>query len=1144
MAMMMAIKQKKVKFVLLTLLALVLCAISFLSFPIFHASAQVSEDDYEAFERAFTQMVEEYDNGGDDGIAAFRMVDEDEQPNYQTRLIVTSDTKVVDDTAVASCNYKNHYYFQYQDYYDTDMAYEYFSAKDGVEVMYDYKTTINGDQIEINANSYYSWGWNAQTDYLGANSYLTNLMETVGNANLNGQVVAVLDTGINPNHVLFKDRILTKFARNYTSSNTSDYIDQNGHGSHVSGTIAEITPSAVKILPLRVLDANGDGYVSYITSAIDYAIRAKAQIEEETGYEFKIMNMSLGISQSSVSNSSEVTANASISKADLSGWVNAAYNAGIVSIVSAGNTETGGRRITSSPANVPNAITVTALRRSANLNPPLLYDSSYSDYGDTVDFAAPGTLIQSAGVTGTNSTATLSGTSMAAPHVTACVALVYLHPNNKNLSFDDLNSLLRKNADRSLIYSNSYALTSGQTRNDYYGYGIINIKNIGMVIQGTINFSVENPILTTATTIKLECTSSVASNQTVEIYYTTDETADSVSSSTGLRYTAGGINVNKTTRILAAAFVKQNNVVVKRSEVASKTYYLDSKDLDSRYKMSGGTITGYTGTELSTLVVPQSIGGMTVTGVGARAFNTSPVKNLYLPSTISSIGTSAFEANNTLQNIYCAGYSVSIGDNAFRYSKSITVVDIPNIRTVGQLAFASSSIKDIELTQVSTIGKDAFSASTLERIVIGKNVTNIVYNRNVKFNYLKSVYGYSGTVAESFVDYAVDAKFYDLNLNIVEDLPNQKIFKEGTNVSFRIAFTGLDVSVKVGGNVSSQNVNISTSGDSIKTVAIVTISNLRTDTYNFRLDLTDVFGQTVSSNVTKLVVVPQSTETFTLTYNTGNFKLYVDEELVTSDIELFKGQNYTIKCEALPGYDLNSVTINDIPGTAYEQYIYANINNVNSDVAVKVNTVEKDRITVNFVCEQGDVYVNSELLTESHYTVDRNATITFRIDSKQGWIVRRVFVDGEEIEAVNGVYTISNITQRKRVEVKFEEANYLIQITFVNSCGSYIVSNGGNLANVAHGSSREITISAFDGYAIDFVSIDGKIVEINNGSFSINEIDSDKEVIVSFKAEKTSLFKRDDSAILYYFIVFLVLFVIFVIGLVVMHIVRKKHKQE
>ena len=120
----------------------------------------------------------------------------------------------------------------------------------------------------------------------------------------------------------------------------------------------------------------------------------------------------------------------------------------------------------------------------------------------------------------------------------------------------------------------------------------------------------------------------------------------------------------------------------------------------------------------------------------------------------------------------------------------------------------------------------------------------------------------------------------------------------------------------------------------------------------------------------------------------------------------------------------------------------------------------------------------------------------------------------------------------------------MVEITFVNSCGSYIVSNGGNLINVAHGSSREITISAFEGYVIDFVSIDGKILDIIDGTFTINEIDSDKEVIVSFKAEKTSLFKRDDSAILYYFIIFLALFVIFIIGLVVMKIVRRKQKED
>lgn len=1140
--MMTVYKQKKSKNVFLTLFALLFCAISFLGFPVGRASAEGEiEDDFDAFYQDFMQMVVQYDTPKDDGIATINLLEEENEefdPGYQSRLIVTTNQKIDDFGAVASCHYKNHYYFQYEDYEDTDKAYEHFAALDGVSVMYDYKTTINEDKIEINASSYHSWGWNAQNDYTGANSYLTTLMETVSKENLTGQVVAVLDTGINPNHRLFSGRILTKFAKDFTGEGS--WVDTAGHGSHVSGTIAEITPASyVKILPLRVLDANGEGLVSYITGAIDYAIRAKAQIEKETGFAFKLMNMSLGIKATALAAAkSHISANAGAF--DLTGWVEEAYSKGLLSIVSAGNTITGGVPIKYAPANISNAIVVSALARTLVSSAPLMYDYTYSDYGPTVDFAAPGTSIESAGVKGVDSTATMSGTSMAAPHVTACVALIYMHPDFKNLDFEALNKLLRENADRSMIYQNKYALSPTAVKNNYYGYGIINIKNIGMVIEGEITYSVENRFSDSGFNLKLSTNLVANSNQTVEIYYTTNESAENVSSSNGTLYNnSKGIQINNSTKILATAFVKQNGVVVKRTNMSSRIYYIANQDLASRYKIVSGAITQYLGNELTKLVIPSQINGMTITQINNKVFNDSPVENLILPSTVRYINANAFDANTKLKEIHCQSAGVQVGNYAFQRCLNLSVVDIPNITSLGQLAFAySSSIDEMKLLKVTSIGKNAFSASSLKSIFIGKNIQSIGSHTQMQ---LKEVYGYAGTASETFAD-ANSADFYDLTIRTFENIPSQKVIREGQQVSFRVICAGYGVEPTVVGAGSS--VSISKSGDLSRTVFEITISNLRTGNYNILVNLTDQFGDAVSTNVMRVVVVPRTTESFVLRYNDAEYYLYVDGELVTSDVELFKGQTYSIVYIPYDGYNINSVNINGVPVRVNTENLPYVLNNVSEDVVVDVKTIEKDSLTVNFISEHGDVYVNGELLTVKHKMVERNGTIRFKIESDQGWIVKKVLVDGKELAPVNGEYVISNIISKKDVEIKFEEANYLIEITFVNSCGSFIVSNGGNLSNVAHGSSREITISAFDGYAIDFVSIDGKLVKVVNGTFTIDSIDSNKEVIVSFKPVKVSLFKRDNSIILYYFIVLLALFVLFVVGDVTMKIVRKKKKEE
>ncbi len=1141
--------QKKTKKVLLALFALMFCAVSFLCFPMSIARAETdSLDDYEEFYQSFMEMKREYDYSEDDGISVSRTVDDDYDPGYDTRLIVTTESKDIDDYgAVASCHYKNHYYFQYEDYYDTDMAYEYFAGLDNVEVMYDYRTCLNGDTIEVNATSYNSWGWNAQTDYLGANAYLTTLMETVETSNLNGQVVAVIDTGINPNHTLFSGRILTKYAKNYCS-NENNWYDTAGHGTHVAGTIAEITPDSVKILPIRVLDTNGRGVVSDITAAIDYLVRSKSVIESYSGCQFKLMNMSLGVTSDAAAVREEIAGSVSanaISYFNLEGWVEEAYSKGILTIASAGNTETGGRLISSAPANIPHAITVSALARTLVSSAPLMYDYSYSDYGPTVDFAAPGTLISSAGISGATSTRTMSGTSMAAPHVTACVALVYLNPHYKNLSFEDLNTLLQENANRSMIYQNKHALTSNQIKNNYYGYGIINIKNIGMVIEGSVNFSVGSNQSDTAINVKLSASTSVGAGQTLEIYYTTDENADMVSSTTGTLYNNSiGINVANSTRILAAAFVKQNGVIAKRSEVCEKVYYIANQDLQSRYRLSNGNIVQYLGNELTTLIVPSEIGGVRVTGVNNKAFNDSPVQKLLLPSSISSINANAFDSNTKLREIECDSASVDIGNYAFQKCTNLSVVNIPNIKTLGQLAFAySTSINKMNLMRVQSIGKNAFSASGLQTIVIGKNVMSIGAHTQMS---LKEVYGYGGTAAENFAD-ANDADFYDLTLRIFEDLPNQKVIREGDSTKFRVICAGYGVTPSVSG--AGNFAQVQTTGDYSRTVVEVTVSGLRTGNYDIVINLKDYYGETVSSNVMKMVVVPKSTESYTLSYNNDEYDLYVDGELVSSNVKLFKGQNYSITYAAHKGYNINKIVING--QTMSTNPLRYDIQGANGDVVISINTVEKDRLDVNFISEHGDIYINGSLLQDSFPSVDRGETLRFTVSSDEGWIVRKVLVDGREVSATGGVYTISNITSKKVVEVKYEEANYSIEISFVNSCGSFIVNGGdatgGVISNVAHGSSRVITISANEGFAIDFVSINGNVIEVTGGKVTvvnIDEIDSDKEVIVSFKSQKISIFKRDNSTILYYFIVLLALFVLFIVGIVVMKIVRKYKKQD
>ena len=174
-------------------------------------------------------------------------------------------------------------------------------------------------------------------------------------------------------------------------------VDENGHGTHVAGIIAAkndglgitgVAPN-VTILPLRVLDANGNGYLSDVAAAIDYAVLNNA----------KVINMSLG-----------GTADFSLIRQAIT----RAAAAGVVVIAAAGNS--GANGATSYPAAYPEVIAVAATTSGKVI-------ADYSNGGSYVDVAAPGSLILSSWPTGTGY-ARLSGTSMAAPHVAGLAALL------------------------------------------------------------------------------------------------------------------------------------------------------------------------------------------------------------------------------------------------------------------------------------------------------------------------------------------------------------------------------------------------------------------------------------------------------------------------------------------------------------------------------------------------------------------------------------------------------------------------------------------------------------------------------------------------------------------------------------------------
>lgn len=230
-----------------------------------------------------------------------------------------------------------------------------------------------------------------------------------------GIKVCVVDSGIDKTHPDLAANI--SGGRNYVVIKgriaADNWNDDNGHGSHVAGTIAAIenTIGAVGVAPeaklfaAKVLDSRGSGYLSDVADGVTECVRVGA----------KVINMSLGAN-------GDPNAASPLKTAILN-----AQTAGVLVVVAAGNEGQDVRNTI--PAGYPSVIAVSALNSSDQF-------PSWSNFGlDNNDFAAPGVNIYSTWKGGQYNT--ISGTSMASPHV-AGVAALHLSAQSPLLKAIDL----------------------------------------------------------------------------------------------------------------------------------------------------------------------------------------------------------------------------------------------------------------------------------------------------------------------------------------------------------------------------------------------------------------------------------------------------------------------------------------------------------------------------------------------------------------------------------------------------------------------------------------------------------------------------------------------------------------------------------
>ncbi len=404
------------------------------------------------FNKALVDMVEEYKDPDITEQAAGR------NPYIAERLVLKSDDPFVDPEdygAVDAIRDRNGFYIlQFDSVRDTKRAEAKLEDENGT-------IYVEPDGFVCAQGSYTLYPvrdnalWSKSVLAIGADDLGQSLEHVSGSV-----TVAVLDTGISYTAAELAGRIDEQRA---TSSYWPYNADQNkedaqkcsldsGHGTHVAGIVAKCTRTIadkVKIMPVRVLDNNGRGYMSIVANGIRYAADHGAQV----------LNLSLGGPATSTKMIQEV--------------VEYADSLGCTVVTAAGNREandSSDSALKHTPSNIEECIVVGAAGISQTGD---YYIPGFSLTGHTVDVVAPGVSVFSnyylfngsdygTGY-GTDWYTAINGTSMAAPHVAAAAAMVRLaYPDAKPLEVERMIQL-------STVDKNN----SG--KNDTYGYGMIQL---------------------------------------------------------------------------------------------------------------------------------------------------------------------------------------------------------------------------------------------------------------------------------------------------------------------------------------------------------------------------------------------------------------------------------------------------------------------------------------------------------------------------------------------------------------------------------------------------------------------------------------------------------------------------------------------
>lgn len=624
----------------------------------------------ESFTEDVSILINEYEElTSSDEVTFFASTDEDEATNTQdtNRLIVKSSDSIDPLNSIGCVSgYNDLHILQFADDSDCDAAYEYYSSLPNVDYVQEDgivsestidETETTFEEASIDISSQY------QSDFFG----YTDAKANMGSSEV---IVAVVDSGVANDHEYLAGRVIPT---GFDSINNKSCYDDRGHGTHVAGIIVANTKSNVKIKPYKVLSSAGEGTDMQVYLGIQAAV--------EDGVD--IINLSLTrVGESEVIHEAVINA----------------YNAGITVVAAAGNNNENVGQKFYSPASFPEVICAVSITTSK-------YKADTSNWGSSKDLSAPGVDILSSYLN--NTYKILSGTSMAAPFISCCVA--YLLSTGTYYSPD---------AAYSKLYDKTRA--GGGTHNIHYVCPgtLVNTK----YICSAPTFTYASGDFAGYLDVKLTCDTPGAT-----IMYRTSD----MNSNEYYEYTSP-VRISESTTFTAYAFCKH----YKNSSSVSASYTKNDVDASMFEIDENDVLIGYNGTATD-VSVPGYFNGGCVTKVAASAFSgNTDITSVNFSKYVKTIGEGAFEGCTNLVSVSGAGVT-DIESEGFKGCLALTTVSLPAVVTIGDKAFFDcTSLTSLTANKATTIGNRAFEDSGITTLTTSKLTTigdNAFYGTGIKF---------------------------------------------------------------------------------------------------------------------------------------------------------------------------------------------------------------------------------------------------------------------------------------------------------------------------------------------------------------------------------------------------------------------------